>query len=216
MSNERTSYFWATKSGTLIPVPGDGHPQLSFPELAGWLQPAPGDHSVVRHAYENVLTAAARLHSFATGQLPANDGPLQQRQIMLAVDDLVSFSTNGRRLIKNTLGQRWAQNVLVPVRTDSPQTTTATINRVVNVIVHHKRLEIMRTAQDARMMAGTAVWSDLLAVNKDVIEPTCIAISEEGRLYGFSIAAVIDIFDERVLGPIVDFCDDHQLWLADD
>jgi hypothetical protein len=46
-----------------------------------------------RHAYEKVLTACARLVSFSTGVPPATDGPISERQEMLAVEDLIKFAS---------------------------------------------------------------------------------------------------------------------------
>src|SRR5215468_8838230 len=65
-----------------------------------------GSHAVIRHGYENVLTACARLASFATGREPTTDGPVSRRQEILAVDDLVGFAIHARRLIENTASSK--------------------------------------------------------------------------------------------------------------
>ena len=44
----------------------------------------PGDHQVIRHAYENVLTACARLAAFATGTPTGSlQGLINERQSIL-------------------------------------------------------------------------------------------------------------------------------------
>jgi hypothetical protein len=62
-------------------------------------------HRVIRHAYEEVLTACARLISFSTAGPSIEDGPINERQELLAVEDLISFAIHARRLIENT-GQK--------------------------------------------------------------------------------------------------------------
>jgi hypothetical protein len=74
----------------------------SLAELGDWPSIEIGSHSVIRHAYENVLNACARLASFATGGPTTTDGPISQQQEILAVDDLVAFAIHARRLIENT------------------------------------------------------------------------------------------------------------------
>jgi hypothetical protein len=60
---------------------------------------------VIRHAYEEVLTACARLVAFSTGSPPVGDGPIGERQEILAVEDLIKFAIHARRLIEST-GQK--------------------------------------------------------------------------------------------------------------
>ena len=78
----------------------------SLSEIGEWPRVQIGSHSVIRHAYENVLTACARLGSFATGREPTTDGPVGRQQELLAVDDLVGFAIHARRLIENTASSK--------------------------------------------------------------------------------------------------------------
>jgi hypothetical protein len=70
-------------------------------DLGGWPSIGIGSHAVIRHAYEDVLSACARLASFATGGPTRTDGPITRQQTILAVDDLVTFAIHARRLIEN-------------------------------------------------------------------------------------------------------------------
>src|SRR6266850_2351690 len=76
----------------------------SLADLGGW--PASridrDAHRIIRHAYEEVLTACARLISFSTGNPPVTDGPISERQETLAVEDLINFVIHARRLIEST------------------------------------------------------------------------------------------------------------------
>lgn len=40
----------------------------------------------IKHAYDQVVTLAARLSSFSTGRPTMSDGPINERQEMLALD----------------------------------------------------------------------------------------------------------------------------------
>jgi hypothetical protein len=44
-------------------------------DLGNWPSIEIGSHSVIRHAYQNVLNACARIASFATGGPTKTDGP---------------------------------------------------------------------------------------------------------------------------------------------
>jgi hypothetical protein len=66
-----------------------------------------GNRDAIRHAYENVLTASARLAAFATCEpTDARQWLINTRQQLLATNDLVIFAINARRLMDstNTLG----------------------------------------------------------------------------------------------------------------
>jgi hypothetical protein len=58
----------------------------SLADIGDWPRIEIGSHSVIRHAYENVLTACARLASFSTGGPTTTDGPISGQQEILAVD----------------------------------------------------------------------------------------------------------------------------------
>jgi hypothetical protein len=59
-------------------------------------------HRVIRHAHEEVPTACARLISFSTGGPSIGDGPIDERQELLAMEDLINFGIHARRLIETT------------------------------------------------------------------------------------------------------------------
>jgi len=115
----------------------------SLADLGQWPSIEIGSHSVIRHAYENVLNACARLASFATGGPTTTDGPISEQQEILAVDDLVSFAIHARRLIENTASQSRFRQVTLRQSWKAPGKTIA-ITRVINVLVHHKKIKIVR------------------------------------------------------------------------
>jgi hypothetical protein len=104
-----------------------------------------GDHLVIRHAYEGTLTACARLASFATGQpTDSDDGLIDSRQVLLATDDLIAFSINARRLIHNSGSLKNFIDTNINVEMDGTNTTIP-VTRVINIIIHHKFLRIVRS-----------------------------------------------------------------------
>lgn len=78
----------------------------SLADVGDWPRVEIGSHSVIRHAYESVLIACARLASFASGGPTTTNGPISEQQEILAADDLVSFAIHARRLIQNTSTQK--------------------------------------------------------------------------------------------------------------
>ena len=133
-------------------------------DLGSWPSTQIGAHRVIRHAYENVLTACARLASFAAGGPTATDGPIAEQQEILAVDDLATFAIHARRLIENTatasrfrqvMVRRFPYKALVDfyrMRVYRGSMESVSITRVINVLIHHKFLDVARSTFDAEML----------------------------------------------------------------
>jgi hypothetical protein len=105
-------------------------------------------HSVIRHAYENVLTACARLAAFATCD-PATYGLglIYERQEILAVDDLVTFAISARRLIENTMTPKEFLSIEIFAASKDTDVIRRPVVRIINIIVHHKDIYISRSSQ---------------------------------------------------------------------
>jgi hypothetical protein len=112
-----------------------------------------GSHSVIRHAYENVLTACARLASFAPGGPTTTDGPISEQQEILAADDLVTFAIHARGLIENTASKkRFRQITLRPAsKWQDKIGQTVGIIDAIDTLVHHIEIKIIRSLLDLEM-----------------------------------------------------------------
>jgi hypothetical protein len=91
-----------------------------------------GGHDLIRHAYEEVLTACARLISFSSGGPSIGYSLIDERQETLAVADLISFAIHARRLIENT-GQKSRFNkieIVFPTRPILRMSVSSSLSKV--------------------------------------------------------------------------------------
>ena len=188
--------------------------QRTLADLGAWQQSEVGPHTSIRHAYENVLSAAARVFSYATGRAPESDGPIAAHQDVLAADDLLTLAIHGRRLISETITLRRAAQVDVRVWIKGKQERLA-ITRLINVIVHHTDLEIIRTEAVLKVASGSWTIDDLMAENQKYIDPICKVSSDQRKGIIFRITEFIEIFQNQLLVPVVAVCEEHQLWLEE-
>jgi hypothetical protein len=143
-------------------------------DLGNWPSTQIGAHRVIRHAYENVLTACAQLASFATGGPTTTDGPIAEQQEILVVDDLATFAINARRLIENTATasrfrqvtvRRFPYKALIdlyemPIYRASIEGVS--IARVINVLIHHKSLDVIISTFQAELLLRRYEFSEIL------------------------------------------------------
>jgi hypothetical protein len=105
-----------------------------------------GSHSVIRHAYQNVLNACARLASFAMGGPLTTDDPITEQQEILAADDLVAFAIHARRMIENTASKKRFRQVTIGPGSKQ-QEVSIPITGIVDIIdtlVHHRGIKVVR------------------------------------------------------------------------
>lgn len=177
-------------------------------------------HSVIRHAYENALTAAARLAAFAYCKPTlGNGGLLNERQEQLAADDLISFALSARRLIENTSGKDRFNGVEIQCVVGGKQRHLP-IWSVIGIIVHHRKIEITRTVLDFMLKAGQFNWQrDLHMLQespyKDHFPPAVYVKSDRPDAVLFRLGDMVAAFEDKILQPIVDVCAEHQLFLED-
>lgn len=175
------------------------------------------NHEVIRHGYENVLTACARLASFASGRpTDAIDGLINGRQTLLAADDLIVFAVSGRRLMDNaaSLGQFIQTNIKViadGIAAEKP------VTRVVNIIIHHKNIRIARFNHDLVDLTDPKNWTAEYFAHKNVkhFPPIVVVRSDQGGPIAFGLWDLITTFELGVIAPIVDACADDGLYLDD-
>lgn len=189
--------------------------QRSLADVGAWKQPEIGSHSSIRHSYENVLSSAARLYSFATGKMPQTDGPIAAHQEALAADDILTLAITGRRLIATTIGLRRATSVDVRVWIKGNLPEPLPITRLINVIVHHTDLEIIRTENILKIAAGKWTMDDFMDTSRKYIDPICSVSSDQRKGIIFRLIEFVETFQKKILVPIVEVCEEHHLWLEE-
>ncbi|HEV2265365.1 MAG TPA: hypothetical protein VGR79_12625 [Stellaceae bacterium] len=170
-------------------------------------------HKIIRHAYEQVVTACARLGSFATGKPPQTNGPIDERQEALAADDLVSFAIHARRLIDASQCRGMLRSV--EIRSFTKSARTVRVRDVINKIIHHEDIQIVRTVLRAGLLAGRYKLEDILDVSDQSFSPLIAIKSERGEMMNFELRELIETFQKKILVPIIDFCAEHDLYLED-
>lgn len=183
-----------------------------------------GGHRVIRHAYEEVLTACARLISFSSGGHSIDDYLINERQEMLAVADLISFAIHARRLIEHS-GQKSRFNKIEIVfsgRSLVPTTETLArlklqrirIWKAITYIVHNTNVQVIRDARsrDALFSGWKAVLFSNISL--EYFAPMVVVRSQNGTIF-FPIRELIETFADKVLSPIIELCAEDHLFLED-
>jgi hypothetical protein len=183
-------------------------------DLGNWPSIEIGSHGVIRHAYQNVLNACARLASFATSAPTTTDGPIEQQQELLAADDLVTFGIHARRLIENTAkAKRFTQ---VTVRQYLTRGRRIPITRVINILIHHQHIVIVRSDFQLEMQSSRNPIEVLIKYSGSkhrYFPPVIMLTSDQNQTISFEVGELIETFQAKVLNPIIDLCGEHSLHL---
>ena len=176
-----------------------------------------GAHDVVRRAYNNAITACARLHSFAHGVRPDLGSRIGRQQELLAADDLVVFAINARRLIETTIGR---ENALKKHHFRCMEKGGRLAYRpfwdVINIVVHHKNIDIIRSRPPKEQGGDVeARYRALLEQDPEPVPAGCIVSSDRGRTIAFRIVDLVEVFESWILDGIVDMCLEQNLDLDD-
>lgn len=171
----------------------------------GWIKLEALDHQIIRHAYENVLNAAARLIAFATGFPTATDDFLiNSRQKILATDDLMLFAINARRLMESVYPTMQFTTEYEVVKKDKK--AKKTMREITNILIHHKFIEVVRFNYEVTKII-------LQKGEIKTFKPVVHVKSDRGEFIAFSLGEIIKKFEIDVLEPIVEFCSEDGLFL---
>lgn len=172
--------------------------------------------ALLRHSYDQAITHAARLASFAASPLLAEMGVLEDRQNELAMGDLISLSLHLRRLLElSNTGDFVRTNSVEAVR--NGKKTMIPITTIVNKVIHHQRLDILRRQSD--YMAAPEHTDEALAAwmkaRQVGLYPLFAVQADSGGLIGLRFAEFVVAAYRGIVRPIVDYCDDRQFYLED-
>jgi hypothetical protein len=178
-------------------------------------------HRVIRHAYEEALTACARLISFSSGGPSIGDGPVTDRQEILAMEDLISFAIHARRLIETT-GQKSRFNKIEIVFSTrpiafpdwQPKLQKIRIWKAITRVIHNQNVEVIRDTRTRAALSRS--WMEVILSNlpRGYFAPFAIVKSDEGIIV-FPVRELIETFQDKILSPIIDLCSEHHLYLED-
>ena len=179
------------------------------------------DEQLIKHAYEQVVTAAARLASFATGRPTASFGPISERQEMLVLDDLAHFAYHGRRLISLTGTQNKFRSIVIPGPPEIKNDLILT--KILNIIIHHEDIIIVRTKLHAELIKCKAEGGseeemmNILMRYKNpsnYLIPVIVSVqSDHSDVTSFRLENLINVFESKILKDIINACSERKIYL---
>lgn len=172
--------------------------------------------ALLRHSYDQAITHAARLASFAASPLMAEMHALEDRQNELAMGDLVSLALHLRRLIEVTDTGIPVRGATVDAIREGKKGATP-VTTVVNKIIHHRRLDILRRQSDCmpppdRTNELLMAW---LKARNVGYYPMFAVEADTGGMIGMQAAEFVSAAYRGVVKPIVDYCDERKFYLED-
>jgi hypothetical protein len=174
--------------------------------------------NLIRHAYDEVITAAARLASFSVCPLLPGMENIEDRQNELAIGDLLTFSLHMRRLIEISEAEVKQSTVeVLEVVENKSEDKSVPVWRVINIIIHHRRIEVMRRESDSirtPLDTGEAMVAWLEARGRSY-QPRVVVKSDKGSAVGFLLTNFINAAHEGVIDPIVEYCSERELDLEE-
>lgn len=173
------------------------------------------DEHLIKHAYDNTITYAARLSLLATGTEPKSDGPIAEKQTMLGLDDLASFAYHARRLIDLTQTKHLFKAVeFKALKTNEKLKLLKTLS----VIIHQEFINIIRTEYELRLAAGHDPIKSLIEYSqsdKKTIQTLVSVKSDKSNICVFKLEEFIETFQSKILSKIIDKCENDGLYLEE-
>ncbi|MBI3452886.1 MAG: hypothetical protein HY057_08715 [Rhodospirillales bacterium] len=172
---------------------------------------------IVRHAYEEVITSCARLAAFAAARPAEGSSLINERQRDLAVEDLIAFAIHARRFIENTTGMNRFRSVEVRIlNKNKSQQNLMSVTRIINILIHHQDISIVRTMLEIFVLAGhkLSIRDIVDHQSHGGISPIVYVSSKREPPVVFTVNELIGMFQDKILTPIIDLCDEHGFYLS--
>lgn len=175
-----------------------------------------GSRKLLRHSYDQVITDAARLASFAASPLLNEMGSLETRQDELAIGDLISFALHLRRLIEVSGAGALVRTSSVEAIRDSNKVMTP-VTTIINKIIHNQRLEILRRESDFLMppKVEDEAIVDWMKAQQISYFPMFTLRADSGGLIGLLFAKFVVAAHLGVTNKIVEYCEDLGFYLEE-
>lgn len=179
------------------------------------------DKKVVRASYESCLSATARLSAYATSK-PILITEVNERQDILAADDLIDFCIHARRLIDNLN----LKDILYQSKIEtSDEKEPLSVGHIIGYLIHHEVLVIFRCGVRFRMfeklLKGETRDEYFKSVEKEIqqmpysepVSPHILFQSDRsGGLRMVNLVLFLEAFSENILLEILK----TNYWLYDD
>lgn len=178
---------------------------------------------LVRASYEGCLDSTARLAAYATSRPFLDAFEVNDRQDILAADDLVVFCIHARRLIENVEFDNIVKEITIRASDD----THLSLWGVIGGLIHHNDLEILRSQTRIRMLQvrldskiGDEFWEKVtpeLTKNSysEPVVPQVIFRSDKIPYKMISLGEFMQIFSEKIIPGVIKKAYESGLDLAD-
>lgn len=178
---------------------------------------------IVRASYESCLNMTARLSAYATSTPFVDALEVNQRQDILATDDLINFCIHARRLIDNVGLVDFAMQLIIR----ASDNTTLSLWKVIGCLIHHDDLLIIRSQTHMRMLlellqttSNEDFWErvtdDLHKKSySEAISPHIIFKSDKIPYKMICLTDFMQLFSERVIPAVIKKAYDNNLCLID-
>lgn len=179
------------------------------------------DKKVVRASYESSLSAIARLSAYATSK-PILINEVNERQDILAADDLIDFCIHARRLVDNMN----LKDLLYQTKIETnDEKGPLSIGQIIGYLIHHDVLMILRCGVRFRMFQKWAKGTSREEFFKNVeteIQQTAFSepipphvLFQSDRSDGLrliNLVTFLEAFSDKILFEILK----TNYWLQDD
>jgi hypothetical protein len=179
------------------------------------------DKKLVRASYESCLSATARLSAYATSK-PILITEVNERQDILAADDLIDFCIHARRLVDNTD----LRDLLYQAKIETNDAKDPlSVGQIIGYLIHHNVLMIFRCGVRFRMfqkwIKGKTRDEFFKNVETEIQQPafsepiTPHILFQSDRSDGMrliNLVTFLEIFSEKILLEILK----TNHWLQDD
>ncbi len=190
--------------------------QSSLSDLGKWKASnlRRGSEKIIRRAYGKTIEYLARLASFASGGPTRTAGPVSSKQEQLVVEDIVVFSIHARRLIEATSGKNRFRQVKIKAASDLTLENIA-IWDLLNRVIHHNEVSMVRTNLKLKALTGTLDIDDIRRPPMGSFPPVVSVASDHQKIISFNLSEFVETFQKDVLTPIIDLCDEHEMFLVE-
>lgn len=110
------------------------------------------NRKTIRADYEGCLDAMARLSAYATSKPFVDALEVNERQDILAVNDLINFCIHARRLIEGVELKDYVFQKTIKIS----ESVELSIWKIINYFIHHDDLEIIRSQSRVRMINASS------------------------------------------------------------
>ena len=174
----------------------------------------PSASELILQAYEQILTRFARLDAFASVSTLPSLSDVADRQVQLSQEDLVVFAIYLRHAVENAgIYKEMRKRTFNAFYADGLRLVS--IVDVLNVIIHHRFLEVIRRESDFKrgMLNDDKGMLEFMENYRKGVAPSVVVMSDKGDMVAFRLAKFLDAVADQIIEPLVEYCQDRGLYL---